>query len=196
VIRIISAFLIAICPLVVGASCPVELSSVPTAQAKALAVSKLTDLLACRSSDPLNDQSPCNTFVGRGMETIYSVQDFKKGNNYLMANEIFDYATTNSRWVKIGGIYDENNNLCAQSLANNAYPVIAVLKREGNGHIALVIPGEPLQSPSWKFYVTNSASFFIGHPEKAYISAPLSAAFTVDNAKNAVFFYRKPAAGI
>ncbi len=37
-----------------------------------------------RAGDPLNDQSPCNTFAGRGLESIYSVTEFQEGDRLFI----------------------------------------------------------------------------------------------------------------
>ncbi|WP_155769859.1 hypothetical protein [Burkholderia vietnamiensis] len=178
------------------AGCPVELVSTPTGAAQALMISKLTPLMACQVGDPLSDKSPCNVFVGKGLDEVYSISDFKTADGYLAANRIADSIAIDARWVKLGKVFDEGNNLCAQALANNAYPVIAVEKAAGNGHVALVIPGEPAKSSSWGMFVANSASFFIDNPTKGYVSAPLSKAFSAQNAQAAVFFYRKPSGSL
>jgi hypothetical protein len=167
------------------------MTSEPTDLGSQLAISKLSRLLTCSADDPLNDQSPCNTFASRGLESIYSVSDFKKGTGYLSANGIWDFVTASSRWVLVGGVFDQDNNLCAQALANRAYPVIAVMKASGHGHIALVIPGAAEKSPKWNMIAAYSASFLYEHPESAYVGGLLSKAFGPENAKNAKFFYRK-----
>ena len=139
----------------------------------------------------MNDQSPCNTFAARGLESIYRVSDFKTATGYFSANAIWDYVNASSDWVSLGGVFNEDNNLCAQAMANQAAPVIAVRKAPGNGHIALVIPGDPERSGSWNMLAAYSASFLFHHPDQAYVGGPLSKAYTKDDAKTAVFFYRR-----
>jgi hypothetical protein len=175
-----------------SATCPVPPQSVPTNEANALAVSKLGGFFQCDPQDRTNDRSPCNTFASRGLEAIYHVTDFKvAGGGYMSANEIYDNVSLDPHWAKLGTVFDEDNNLCAQALANNSFPVIAVQKGAGHGHIALVLPGAPARSPSWKFLTANSASFFLDQPNTGYINKLLSNAFGEENAKKAVFYYRK-----
>jgi hypothetical protein len=167
------------------------MTSDPEDLAKGLGISKLSQLLVCSEDDPMNDQSPCNTFAGRGLSAIYSINDFQTDSGYLDANHIVDYVRGSDNWVSVGPVFDADNNLCAQALANKAYPVIAVMQAADHGHIALVLPGEVTQSTTWGFPAAFSASFMLGHPESAYVGGPLSKAFGVDNAKQAEFFYRK-----
>lgn len=178
----------------VEAQCPVPPANAPSAAAKQLAISKLGQFLKCEANDPLNDQSPCNTFASRGLEAIYGVKDFKLGETtHQSANQMWDTVNASgSRWEKLGSVFDEQNNLCAQSMANAGWPVIALLQATGHGHVALVIPGEPLKSGSWGMLAANSASFFLAKPTSTYLNMPLSSAFSVASAQNASFFYRNP----
>ncbi|WP_133303184.1 hypothetical protein [Cupriavidus lacunae] len=179
----------------VAAQCPVPPANAPSAAAKQLAISKLGQYLKCESNDPINDQSPCNTFASRGLESIYGVTDFKSsgGTAHQSANQMWDTVNASgSKWQKLGSVFDEQNNLCAQSMANAGWPVIALLKATGHGHVALVIPGEPQTSGTWGMLVANSASFFLDKPASAYLNKPLSSAFGPVNAKSASFFYRNP----
>lgn len=173
------------------AGCPVALQGQPNTAAQSLSISKLSQLMVCRTGDALNDTSPCNTFAGRGLDAIYGVTDFKSGDGYLTANGIADYLASSSQWAALGALFDADNNLCAQALANKAYPVVAVLKGAEHGHIALVIPGDLGQSGSWGFSVVNSASFRLNEPGKAYVNGKISLAFSPENAKNALLYYRR-----
>jgi hypothetical protein len=94
--------------------------------------------------------------------------------------------------TQLGTVFNEANNLCAQSAANAGWPVIALLKAAGHGHVALVIPGQPTVSNSWGMLTANSASFFLDKPTSVYLNKGLSSAFGPTNAQKAVFFYRKP----
>jgi hypothetical protein len=185
------AWLLMLMSQTIGAvTCPVPPTSIESARAKQLALNKLNQFLQCDPDDPINDQSPCNTFAARGLAAIYSVTDFQTTLGFLSANAIADYVAHHGKWVAFGMVFDENNNLCAQALANSAYPVIAVMQATGHGHIALIIPGEPQQSSTWRLLTANSASFFYEKPATAYVGGPLSKAFDPAHARNAVFYYR------
>src|SRR6266478_2868721 len=173
------------------AVCPVPLQNKQNDAARKLAVSKLSEQMKCDPKDINNDKSPCNTFASRGLQSLYGVNDFVNGGGALSANAIAENVAKNPDWVNVGNVFNEDNNFCAQALANSAYPVIAVISELGHGHIALVIPGDPKKSPSWGFNVANGASFRLGEPGKAFVGDLISGAFSVEHAKTAQFYYRK-----
>ncbi len=170
------------------AACPVPPANTPSEAAKKLAIGKLSQFLACSADDPINDQSPCNTFASKAMEAIYGVTDFKTGaSTHMSANQIADKVAAGGRWKLIGPVLDNDNALCAQAASNAAYPVVAVMKATNHGHIALVIPGEPKQAPTWNNTLApNSASFFYQEPQKVYINGGKV------NAAKALYYYRAP----
>lgn len=174
------------------AACPVAPANVPSEDTKKLAIGKLSEFLACSEDDPINDQSPCNTFASKGLEAIYGVTDFKgTSNTHLSANQIYDKVAAAGNWKLIGSVLNDNNALCAQAAANSALPVIAVMKGTRHGHIALVIPGEPSKAPSWgNKLAPNSASFFYEKPKNTYVNGPLSKAYGPANAASASYYYR------
>ncbi|HDI8306227.1 TPA: hypothetical protein PPD39_001871 [Acinetobacter baumannii] len=176
------------------ANCPVSPVNTPSTNAEKLTVSKLGQFLKCDPGDPLNDQTPCNTFASRGLEAIYGVDDFKLGkNSYQSANQMWAFVNSpDSQWQKLGQVFNEQNNLCAQSMANTGWPVIALLKEPDHGHVALVIPGQVQSSGSWGMLVANSASFSLNDINHVYLSKPLSKAFNANKAQKAMFFYRIP----
>ena len=179
--------------------CPVPPANTPSRQQLDLVIKKLGEFMKCEVGNKTNDLSPCNTFASRGLEAIYGVKDFKTGkSSHQSANDMWKKVhEENSRWQKIGAVLDQQNNLCAQSVANAGWPVIALRYREGHGHVALVIPGELKDSGTWGMKTANSASFFLRQtPEEiysksqGYLDKALSAAFTKEDAKDVVFFYR------
>lgn len=192
--KIVLSVVVIVAAGVAKAQCPVPPANTPSEVAKHLAINKLAQFLKCEANDPLNDQSPCNTFASRGLESIYGVADFKTGDTtHQTANQMWDTVNASgSKWRRLGSVFDEQNNLCAQSMANAGWPVIALLKATDHGHVALVIPGEPKQSDSWKMLATNSASFFLGKPASVYLNKPLSNAFSAASAQSASFYYRNP----
>jgi hypothetical protein len=187
IVSIISAFAVQSAE----ATCPVPLQNTPNVAARKLAVAKLSDQMNCDPNDITNDKSPCNTFASRGLQSLYGVNDFVSGNGALSANAIADSVAQSPDWVNVGNVFNEDNNFCAQALANDAYPVIAVISEPGHGHIALVIPGELKRSPLWGFNVANGASFRLDAPGKAFVGDLISLAFSVEHAKKAQFYYRK-----
>jgi hypothetical protein len=158
-----------------------------------LATTKLSIQLSCDPKAKINDLSPCNRFVGKGLVDVYGVQDFVHGGGYLTANAIFDYVSTaGNGWKSIGILADADNSLCAQYLANKGTPVIAVIKGAVHGHVAMVLPGEPKTSQTWGGFAPNSAAFKYERPTSAqtYVNERLSLAFTAGDAHKAMYFYR------
>lgn len=174
-------------------ACPVPIQTTPSNTANALRTSKLNDLMKCDPADPGNDQSPCNTFAGKGIELVYGYSDFKTSTGYLDAKHIATFVASSDRWVDAGTVFDATNNVCAQSLANTGHAVVAVQmsSADPHGHIALVLPGALVKSGKWNMPVANSASFFIGQPLRGYVNDMLSNAFSPTNAAQAEFYYRK-----
>ncbi|MGB3251655.1 hypothetical protein [Buttiauxella gaviniae] len=178
---------------VVFSQCPVAPINQPNDEARKLSVNGLSKFMVCHSGDR-EDRSPCNTFASQGLSSIWGISDFGTDNNtFLSANQIWEKVNSSgSKWSSLGDVFDEDNNLCAQSLANSGWAVIAVMKgtNNGHGHVALVIPGELQKVPSWGMLAANSASFLLDEPTKGYISKPLSFAFSKTKASEARFFYQ------
>lgn len=174
-------------------ACAISDQPAPNDTAKALHTSKLNEVMQCDPADPGNDQSPCNTFAGKGLTLVYGYSDFKTATGYLDAKHIGTFVASSERWVDVGTVFDAANNACAQSLANTGRAVVAVQSTttDLHGHIALVLPGTLTKSGTWNMPVANSASFFYEKPFKSYVNEPLSKSFSPANAAKAEFYYRK-----
>ena len=110
----------------------------------------------------------------------------------MSANRIADHVASGPDWRSLGKVFDADNALCAQATVNAGYAVIAVMKGTKHGHVAVIIPGQSIDSATWKMPVPDSASFMLGKPETSYVGGPLSRAFGPDNAAKATFYYRAP----
>jgi hypothetical protein len=179
--------------------CPVLPANTPSRQQLDLVIKKLSEFMKCEAGNRTNDLSPCNTFASRGLEAIYGVKDFKTGkSSHQSANGMWNEVNKpDSQWKKLGAVLDEQNNICAQSIANAGLPVVALRQRQGHGHVALIIPGELKDSGTWGMKTANSASFFLRQTpdeiyskSQGYLDKALSSAFTKEDAKDALFFYR------
>lgn len=147
-----------------------------TAISREEAEKKLNELLSC--SGPMDQYSPCNMFVGRALERLYGVKDFKTGSDkFLLANEIAAHVATSSDWVYLGEATDQNALTQAQGYANQGRAIIAVRAGDTNGHVAVVLPGTTTQSGKWNLKAPNSASFLLNEPKLSYVGKPLSHAF-------------------
>ncbi|MEE4001812.1 hypothetical protein V1T75_15820 [Tenacibaculum sp. FZY0031] len=148
----------------------------------------LYQFLQCK--EPIDDISPCNKFVSEALKSAYGVNDFysTEKNRHMVANEIYKYLKSSSKWTLLGKANDQNALNSAQGYANIKKAVVAVYKGNVHGHIALILPGTLSQSSSWNLKVPNSASFFIYKPDKSYISKKMSFAFS-SNDKDKVLLY-------
>src|ERR1700722_1318934 len=88
------------------ADCPVPMNSAFNQADQDHAISVLGAYFVCTAGDPGNDQSPCNTFAGRGLEAIYNITDLKTQTGYMTANQIYDFVAGSGAWHEIGGILD------------------------------------------------------------------------------------------
>lgn len=144
----------------------------------------LGELMACSQSDPANDQSPCNRFVGKALERVWGLSDFRNGAEYLTANDIAAYLSINTKnWRFMGTASNQDALASSQAYANDSVPVVAVMAATPEGHVALIIPGELTYSAKWQTKVPNSANFSHKHasdPLLTYVGKRLSYAFTAD----------------
>lgn len=148
----------------------------------------LVSLLACQAGATakeeatLIDTSACNWFLSKALSVLYNVSDFAPdtAHNWLSANDIYDYVSAGGNWSKLGDATDQEVLADAAQGAANGQPVIAVIKGNPHGHVALVLPGPLTQSGNWGLKVPNSASFFLDENKtvkKAYVGCKLSYAF-------------------
>ncbi|MHA6879432.1 hypothetical protein [Ralstonia pseudosolanacearum] len=155
---------------------------------------QLMQLMACpvdsdQQTTAQVDAVACNYFVAKAVDTLYGVSDFSPSGGgagaWLSANAIGDYVQTHKdTWSKLGNADNQQVLQDAASGAANGQPVIAVMKGNPHGHVALVLGGELKASTTWvsdtddNMRVPNSAAFSLEHVDKAYVFCRLSAAFT------------------
>jgi hypothetical protein len=139
---------------------------------------RLGEFQSC--GEKMDDNSPCNRFVGAAFAEVYGINDFvdptPKGQ-FLSANLIDTYVVVSKQWVSLGTADDQQALNEAAAAANNKRAVIAIKPGEEHGHVAIVLPGPQTDSPSWKLKVPNSACFFLGKPRQSYVADKLSKAF-------------------
>lgn len=151
----------------------------------------LEAFINCEDSE---NNKQCYKYLGQSVNTVYKVNDFysKESGRYMLPNEIADFVSNGSKWELLGPAYDKNALDKAQSYANAKKATIAVYKAaDGQGHVALILPGDLQASGSWGLKVPNSASFFLSDHQKSYVGKGLSYAFTKDMLKDVVVYGRK-----
>ncbi len=165
-------------------------------------IRQLQDMPMTRScTRAVDDYTACSAFVSEALSRVYGIDDFKRNKSSRtfpdhVANDIANYVETHSQWRRLGNGGDQRALDDAQRLANEGYAVIAVRPNPGQGHVALVIPGESQRSSTWGLRVPNSASMFYRDPEKpyvpdqTYIGGMLSKAFQGQHKSEVLIYYR------
>ena len=153
----------------------------------------LGEQMSCQQA--VDDVSPCNRFIGKALERVWGITDFKTGlappSDYMLANDIVSkLLTIKDKWVEIGRANDQSNLATAAAWSDKGYAVIAVRPDTPNGHVALILPGPLTASGKWGLKVPNSASFLYKNPDLSYIGKPLSTAFAADKKADVKLYYR------
>jgi hypothetical protein len=159
-------------------------------------IRQLQDMPMMRScARAVDGASACNAFVSEALSRVYGIDDFKQSKTSRtfpdhIANDIANYVNTHPQWSRLGIAGDQHNLDEAQRLANEGYAVIAVRAEAGQGHVALIIPGESQRSAAWGLHVPNSASMFYGKPDKTYVGGMLSRAWQPQYKNEVLIYYR------
>ena len=151
----------------------------------------LTEFVNCETS---KNVTLCNTFIGQSLKTVYQVNDFYSESlgRYLFPHEIASFVSKSDKWTLLGHAYEPDALSEAQKYANEKKAAVAVYKSaDGQGHMVLILPGDLIPSGSWGIKVPNTASFFLGEPEKSYISKGLSYGFKKNLIKDVLIYARK-----
>lgn len=159
--------------------------------------SKLGALFQCiDTTDPnqfkLIDATACNWFVGKALEVGWGFGDFKSGDGYFSANQLANGLANQqfSHWTSIGAANQQTSNDIAAVKTTSGNPVIAALKADPDGHVALIIPGGLAFSSKWNLNVPRSASISLDNINLAYIGCRLSHAFGPDKIGQVQYYFR------
>lgn len=138
----------------------------------------INQLISCEKA--IDDRSPCNYFVGRALDSIYDIKDFKTGEDkWFSANQIESFVKQHTeKWKLIGNGNDQNALAQAQADANSGAALIAVSEGSSHGHVALILGGTLKKSDKLNLYMPNSASMFLDKPSASYIGKHLGFAFS------------------
>jgi len=134
--------------------------------------------------------SACNIFVGRVLQSVYSVSDFvvspaRPDQPFYTANEIATLLQSGvwSGWTDLGTADSQDVLSQGKALADSGKLVVAVWQNpnaNSPGHVALIGPGPLTPSGSWGLNTPVAASFVLNQPLKAFLGQPLSCAFGSD----------------
>lgn len=150
----------------------------------------------------------CNRFVAHALKDAYGFDKFinpdrtilqrlgikssdhtsNSPNGYLRAEHIQKYMQQGNGWKFLGRGNSEQAMIKSSEMATLGYPTIAVSK----GHVAVVLPGDPIKSVTWKTYVPYVASFRLGDLRNSFYYRPISYAWSPKSKRKVEFFYYDP----
>jgi hypothetical protein len=152
----------------------------------------LDEFLKCTGT--MTDGNRCTNFIGESVNKVYKINDFysQKSGRYMTVSEIASLIKDNGKWSLLGHSYEQTTLATAQEYANAKKAVIAVyMNASGNGHVAVITPGELRASGSWGLNVPNAASFLPTEPQKSFVDKGLSFAFAKNMLKDVMIYGRK-----
>lgn len=97
--------------------------------------------------DGIPEKTKCNLAVAEVALLYSGVKEFRG----LLANQIYDLISGDSRWLVING-------LSAQLNAMKGHLCLAAQKGEVHGHVAVILPRPMVYSSKWKAYVPMVAN--------------------------------------
>ena len=139
---------------------------------------EIKNFRSCKNDE--NQNNKCYQHIGETLHSLYKLSDFYSNSSarYMMVSEIHDFLESSSKWKLLGKGYNQSVLDQAQQLANKKMAVVAVYLNEDRvGQIAYILPGEMVNSGSWKLRVPNSSAFISNEPEKSYMGKGLSYSF-------------------
>jgi hypothetical protein len=148
--------------------------------------------LSCVASRRGQDRKSCNTFTAEALRQLYQLNDLY-GNDraFVDTTELAAKITApTSGWILLGKAESQRALREAKRLVESGNPTVAVLlNSSGEGHVAVVLPGDLQPSPKWNDALTpNSASFPHTSPTQSFIGCKLSYAFP--SPKGVSLYYR------
>jgi len=137
--------------------------------------------VSCVASRLDRDRRSCNTFTSEAMQRLYQLTDvYENERSFLDTTELATkIAAPKSGWVLLGKADNPRAVREAKKQVESGNPTVAVLlNASGEGHVAIVLPGELQRSPKWSDALTpNSASFSHTTPVQSFSGCKLSYAF-------------------
>ena len=153
--------------------------------------------MTCNVGNAGDAQTPCNRFTAMALKSIYNIDDFMNfpsGDNQsvALANQIFEYVSTNDKWHLIGPANNQMSNDKAALYAAEGRPVIAIQPKIPTGHVCIVLPGIPREGTSKPGYgpvtLPYVASWFVNRPQDSFYNKKISYAFS--DGEGVVYYYR------
>ena len=159
---------------------------------------------ACLNDDPPINSPTCYQSQVRFALDVFGVPDFYKpaSPSEMTPNEILDFvgSATTRNWELLGDASDESIRVRAQDAANAGILVLAVRRGDPSNtadiekrftKIAIILPGQMVNSGSWGGRVPNSASLAVASAAGTASYLNKSLAFAFSNGTNVRLFARK-----
>jgi hypothetical protein len=148
--------------------------------------------LSCVAARAGHDRKSCNTFTAEALQQLYQLNDmYGNDRSFVDTTELATkIAAPQSGWTLLGKAESQRVLREAKRLVESGNPTVAVLlNSSGEGHVAVVLPGDLQPSPKWNDALTpNSASFPHATPAHSFIGCKLSYAFLTP--KGILLYYR------
>jgi hypothetical protein len=158
----------------------------------------------CLSKNPPINSSTCHQSQVRFALDVFRVADFHKpaSPSEMTPDEILNFVSspTTLEWELLGDASDEAIRTRAQQTANAGILVLAVRRGDSSNttdlekrltKIAIILPGQMVNSPSWTGRVPNSASLAVASADADASYLNKSLAFAFSNGTNVRLYARK-----
>jgi hypothetical protein len=132
------------------------------------------------------DRTICRNFTGEALARLFGIGDFCTDSRCMMAVEIeWEIRNNPGKWGVLGTANDQAVLDKARELAATK-AVVAILKEEDRGQIAIVMPGAAVPSGRWGLNVPIGIGARVDRPESSVYGKGLNWLFT-DPAKVAIY---------
>jgi hypothetical protein len=150
---------------------------------------------ACVTARLDHDRRNCNRFTSETLERLYHLNDmYENGGSFLDTTQLATkIAIPKNGWILLGKAENQRALREAKKQVESGNPTVAVLlNASGEGHVAIILPGDLQRSPKWNDALTpNSASFPHTTAAQSFIGCKLSYAFPTP--KGVSLYYRHKA---
>jgi hypothetical protein len=132
------------------------------------------------------DRTVCRNFTGEALKLLFGIGDFCNDSRCMMAVEIeWEIRNDPGKWGELGTANDQAVLDKARELAATK-AVVAILKEEDHGQIAIVMPGAAVPSGKWGLNVPIGVGARGDRPEASVYAKGLNWLFA-DPAKVVVY---------
>ena len=132
------------------------------------------------------ERTVCRNFTGEALNRLFGIGDFCTDSRCKLAVEIeWEIRNNPGKWAALGAANDQAVLDKARELAATR-AVVAILKEDDRGQIAIVMPGAAIASGRWGLKVPIGVGARVDRPEASVYAKGLNWLFT-DPAKVVVY---------